>query len=769
MNEHLVAADAALKAGRRGDAIDHLTAAISADPAQAVGAYRVLLTQLYLAGRYEDGASWSDMAVERHPKDAQIWNLRGVMMRKLKRLPEALTALDTATKLAPKDNSILVNRGNVLLDLGDGPRGEVVFSRLVRAEPRVSEHHRMLGRAFIRQGKREQGMVRFRQAVALKKDNVDAWMDILSLLIERQQMADAEETVEKALAAAPNDERLMESKVTVLRRSSQLRRAEAYMRSLLPILPDAAWLHYQLGGTISDYDRESGNVHMRRATELSDKLDYKMALIESLERTRSGDEGAHIEESYQLAKEALARKEEFTSSHYKIIYEVFIRVCAFDEMNLMGDMTMLGRKWAESGKHTALLKLLAQVREPQDRYELLEQHRTWGRLTETNAKLNPITRPAPRPPGGKIRLGFMSSDLRRHPVGYFALPLFENVDKERFELFCYSFYQGKTVDTVQQFMADASTAFHWNPELSARAAAQVIADDQLDILVELGGTTHMNKLDVMAYKPAPIQASWLGYPHSAGLETIDYLITDPYITPPKRDLLVEKPLMMPHTWLALGKMIFSEGHIIEPGLPQDRASGVITFGTANNPHKYTPELLALWARVLLAVPGSRFMFVRPEGGTASFRKNVLAEFEKAGVSSDRIVFSTIRGAHMPFYNQIDISLDTAPLTGGTTTTESLWMGVPVVSLVGEAFYERLSSSILTNSRLGDLATPDVDRYVQIAAELAADRARRLDIRQNLRGWMQNGPLGQTERFAADFYDLIARAVRPEVYGENVAA
>jgi predicted O-linked N-acetylglucosamine transferase (SPINDLY family) len=155
------------------------------------------------------------------------------------------------------------------------------------------------------------------------------------------------------------------------------------------------------------------------------------------------------------------------------------------------------------------------------------------------------------------------------------------------------------------------------------------------------------------------------------------------------------------------------------------------------------------------------MFIRPEGGSASFRRNVLAEFGSHGVAPDRIVFSTVRGQHMPFYNEVDISLDTVPLTGGTTTTESLWMGVPVVSLIGEAFFERLSASILANSGLGDLATEDPADFVKIAVDLAGDRDRRLDLRQNLRATMREGPLGQTKQFATDFYDLIARTVRPE--------
>jgi predicted O-linked N-acetylglucosamine transferase (SPINDLY family) len=261
----------------------------------------------------------------------------------------------------------------------------------------------------------------------------------------------------------------------------------------------------------------------------------------------------------------------------------------------------------------------------------------------------------------------------------------------------------------------------------------------------------------MAWRPAARQASWLGYPHSAGLSTIDYFVCDPYSAPPRRELLIEEPLVMPHTWLALGRAMFNDTHPIVEELPEAR-KGFLTFGTANNPHKYSREVLRAWARIVAATPGSQFAFVRPEGGTPSFRKNVLAEFAAEGVEESRVVFHTVRGAHLPLYNEIDITLDPFPLTGGTTTTEALWMGAPVVSLRGEAFHERLSYSILSNAGLGDLVAGDLDEYFQIAMKLVADRDRRADLRRTLRERIKASPLGRTEDFARDFYDMVARAV-----------
>jgi predicted O-linked N-acetylglucosamine transferase (SPINDLY family) len=758
MSDRLAAAQAALNAGRRDEAIEQLAAAVTEDPACNVQVYRTLAVQLYSAGRFAEGEAVAAQGLARQPRDYALLNVRAVLLRSLRRQPEAVKVLELAVKLNPKNPAAQQNLGNVLLDLNEGARAEAVFTRLVRLEPRNSEYMRQLGRSLTKQGRIEPALVRLRQAVATKRDNIDAWLDLIGLLNEEHRPAEAEEQLDKAMAAIPGHPRLLEAKALVLRRSGRLRIAEAFMNDLLPANPDAGWLHHQLGTLVGDWDRARSTELLRRALELEpDRIDFAASLIEALERNRTGDEGANIEEAYHIALRYLPRRAEFNEPTLKIFSEVFVRVCDFDAQDVLGDFRSLGRAWALSGRHAALLKQLARMAPTEeDRLELVEQHRMWGRLVEKAAARRPIKRPPPRPPGGKIRLGLMSSDLRQHPVGYFALPLFDHVDSERFEVFVYSYFQGQE-DTAQRYIASKISAYRWWPDVSVARAAEKIAEDQLDILIELGGSTHMNKLDVMAYRPAALQASWLGYPHSAGLSTIDYFICDPFSQPTRPEYLVETPLVMPKTWLALGRAFFSDRNEITAGLPSER-NGYVTYGTANNPHKYSREVLGAWARVVAATPGSRFAFIRPEGSGASFRDNILAQFARHGVSAERIDFHVVRGAHMPFYNELDVSLDPFPLTGGTTTTESLWMGVPLVSLKGQMFHERLSYSILSNAGLGDLCAEDLDAYQRLALDLAADTERRRALRTGLRDQLRNSPLGQTEQFARDFYDLVHRAV-----------
>ncbi|MEI9963403.1 MAG: hypothetical protein WDM92_00450 [Caulobacteraceae bacterium] len=414
----------------------------------------------------------------------------------------------------------------------------------------------------------------------------------------------------------------------------------------------------------------------------------------------------------------------------------------------MGDFAQRGRQWARAGKHAAFLQHISRVQSLEDRLELVEQHRMWGQVIERQAAKHPIRRPASARAGGKHRIGFLSSDLRNHPVGYFALPVLEFADRERFEVYCYSFYTGQE-DGTQKYIASKIDHFRWRKDISDRDAAQMIADDDLDILFELGGSTHMNKIDVMAYRPAPLQASWLGYPHSVGLSTIDYLLTDPYITPPDARMLIEQPLIMPKTWIALGRLPSATSR---PSIRRRRSRATASSPSArpttriNTPPRCWPSGPGWWR----PCPARSSCSCGPRAGVRTFRENMLAAFAAEGVSADRVRFEAVRGAHLPFYNEIDISLDSFPLTGGTTTCEALWMGVPVVSLVGEAFFERLSHSILNNAGLGHLSTRSIEAYVEAAMALAADPEQRRTIRETLRDRIKAGAARRHPRLRPRF-------------------
>ena len=427
----------------------------------------------------------------------------------------------------------------------------------------------------------------------------------------------------------------------------------------------------------------------------------------------------------------------------------------------MGAVEAIERLWAThqadpTWESDGLLLALPRVKSRQDRLDLLERHRAWGADLEARAARDPIRPAAPRKRGEPIRLGFISSDLRNHVVGLFTLPVFKHLDP-RFELYAYSGSPAPS-DAVRDYMAGRSR-FRMLGRRTPREAAQMVADDGLDILIELSGHTHADLPPLLAYRPAPIQVSWLGYPHSLGLSTVDHILVDPRLAPAP-ELRLEAALSLPSSWVSYYRPLFNDDQPIEPAPPAER-NGFITFGTMNAPLKYGLDMLRVWARVVATTPGSRFLFVRPEARSAGFRRSMQAAFSLEGVAPERVLFDPLSGFHMPGYNRIDITLDTFPLTGGATTLDSMWMGVPVVSLHGPALFERLSHSLLGAVGEPGLSVGSVEDYVALALALARDPVRRRRLRDQLRGRILASPLGDAKRFAAEFYDamegLVSRA------------
>lgn len=433
---------------------------------------------------------------------------------------------------------------------------------------------------------------------------------------------------------------------------------------------------------------------------------------------------------------------------------LFLRLAAGEEADRRWPFAEVGRRLAARGDHASLIHQLPRVRSDADRRELLAQHRAWGRDAEARAASDPV-RPAARGPRSQVRVALVSSDLRNHGVGALCDPVVGHAAEAGVEVFCYSAHPG-AADRAQEHYAARVAKFVHAPGADARTIAEAIAADAPDVVIEIGGSTNANRLEALAHRLAPRQLSWLGYPHSTGLSTIDEILLDPHLAPTAPDLLVERARLLPATWLTLSPAYFHDRQPLSVALPEERA-GCITFGSAGSPYKYTPETLDAWARVLAAVPGSRLLIVRPEVGSAVFRAHVLAHLARAGVAPNRLVVAPIRAGHMRLYGDIDIALDTFPLTGGMTTCEALWSGVPVVTVAGPGVFERLSHSLLTNAGLGDLSTTSPDAFVARAVALADDREARRAWRTHCRERLRLSPLGDARGFAMDFWRTVADA------------
>lgn len=355
-----------------------------------------------------------------------------------------------------------------------------------------------------------------------------------------------------------------------------------------------------------------------------------------------------------------------------------------------------------------------------------------------------------RDPDRPLRLGFLSPDLHRHPVGYFLVGLVEHIDPAQAGVFCYSTW-GTPDDLSARLRASAAEWRDVGP-LSDEEIAERIRDDAIDILFDLAGHTGNNRLLVMAHKPAPIQITWAGYVGTAGLAAIDYLLADRFEVPPELEHHYrETVLRMPNGYVCYEP---PASPTVAPLPALDR--GYVTFGSFSNPAKLGPQIAAPWARIIDRVPNARLV-LKYRGLDDPLHAGRLREYFAAqGIDPARVEIQgdSPQSELLPHYDGIDLALDPFPYGGGVTTLEALWMGVPVVTLPGETFASRHALTHLCNVGIEGTTARNIDEYVDLAVSLAADLPALAALRAGLRERMAASPICDGERFASDFMELM---------------
>lgn len=368
--------------------------------------------------------------------------------------------------------------------------------------------------------------------------------------------------------------------------------------------------------------------------------------------------------------------------------------------------------------------------------QIAEAHAAWGKRFSAS-------RPGrARRRSGPLRIGYVSPDFYYHPVGYFLLPVLKG--HGAVETFCYS--DRSREDDMTEALKSAAGTWRRIVGMSDEALAGMIAADRIDILVDLAGHTAGNRLGVFARKPAPVQISWLGYFNTTGLPEMDAILMDPVaVRAGEEALFTEQIIRLPG-----GRFCYAPpAHAPEIAALPALSAGFVTFGSFNNLTKITDSVIALWSRVLKAVPDSRLVLKWRNLGSESGAESMRQRFKAQGIDPQRL---DLRGqsphtAMLAEYGEIDIALDPFPFNGGLTSCEALWMGVPVVTLDGATPVARQTAGYLTVLDLTNLIAADMDAYVQIAGALAADLPRLADLRSGMRGRMAGSPLCDGIAFA----------------------
>jgi predicted O-linked N-acetylglucosamine transferase (SPINDLY family) len=550
-------------------------------------------------------------------------------------------------------------------------------------------------------GQLSQAEALYRQILAQEPKHAGALYDLGLIAYQTGRLDIAVDLIRKAIARQPNWPQAWNNLAIALGRKGQLDEAIAACRQAIALKPNFAEAYSNLGNAL----RYKGQLEeairaYRQATVL--KPNYPEAFNNLGNALK--DKG-QLDQASAAYRQAIVLQPNYAQAHSNLIFTMH-----YDPGNDAGMIAQETGRW--NRQHAEPLK------------KFIQPHGN------------------DRDPDRRLRIGYVSPDFREHPVGRFLLALLAQHDKSQVEVFAYA--QITVPDAMTQRLRSCIDGWRNIVALSDAQVADLIRQDQIDILVDLAMHSAQNRLLVFARKPAPVQVTNMAYPGTTGLQAIDYRISDPYLDPPGRSdaNYSEQTVRLPDTFWCDGEM----QRDIEVGPLAADAAGHVTFGCLNNFCKINEQVLQLWARVMNRISGSQLIMLAPAGDARQWVHEV---FEKLGVTAQRVEFVSHqpRRLYLQTYHRIDIGLDTFPYNGHATSLDSFWMGVAVVTRVGRTVVGRAGWSQLSNLNLCELAAQDDDQFVSIAAELAADRPRLSALRLNLRARMQASALMDAPKFA----------------------
>jgi predicted O-linked N-acetylglucosamine transferase (SPINDLY family) len=580
---------------------------------------------------------------------------------------------------------------------------ERIYKAVLKADPNHAQSLQNLGIIRFHQGRPEEGAKLIRKALKIAPDDAEAHYNLAMALQLLKRDQDAVAHYEKALALKPDYVDAHVNLGGALVRLGRNAEAQAQSEKALAHNPRSARLHGNLGFLLFARNQvEAALAHCEEAVRLEPASGQAHAQLATALHALGlpGDAIAHFEKAIALDPQHLRARSSLLFS-----------------LNFVADAT------------------------PE---RLYAAHTEWAKFI---APATPDARFANRPePQRRLRVGYVSGDFRAHSVAFFVAPLLAAHDRTRIETYCYADVARPDAITARL----AADAEHWIniSEWTPAAVVERVRADAIDILVDLAGHTG-SRLAVFAHKPAPVQVAWLGYPNTTGLETVDYRITDAIADPPGHGerYYAEELIRLPRCFVCYRAL--EDAPDVTP-LPA-AAAGPITFGSFNALAKMTPQVVALWARVLHALPDAQ-LFLKSRGleGEATGAR-ILALFAAQGIACERVRmagFAETTGEHLALYGRVDIGLDTFPYNGTTTTCQALWMGVPVVTLRGDRHATRVGASLLHAVDLDGLVAASPDEYVAAAVGLAHKRARLAALRAGLRERMRRSELCDEAGFAA---------------------
>ncbi|MEI9942462.1 MAG: tetratricopeptide repeat protein [Pseudomonadota bacterium] len=602
-------------------------------------------------------------------------------------------------------------------------------------------------RALERRGRTQEAAALYRTIISRNAQHDRALFRLGSILLQAGLAEGASSYLERAVAVRRDEPEYLTTLARAYEHLGKLELAATVLSYALTLDPDSLEAHENL------------SLIQLQAGAHAEALEH----LERVVQLRPDDALSHVKLAWVLLltsrpTEALARAQRAVLLDPSL---ASARRCVGDAFDMLGDKSRSIPSYRRALEldpqnfvsHSNLI--VSMLTDPSsDAETIFAEARAWADLHAQPLRTHLRPHDSDKDPERRLRVGYVSPDFRVHAVQQFLIRLLEQHDPSAFEIFLYSSVQRPDAQTAW-YRAFAENRFREIQDMDDVAVSELVRHDDIDILVDLAVHGAGNRLRVFACKPAPVQFTWLGYAGTTGLDTIDYRISDPYLDPPGTDLGVysETTLRLPETFWCYDAL---ESDLPVGPLPA-LTRGFLTFGCLNSPRKVHDGAVALWARVLRAVPASRLLFYVEDYG----REAALRTLAAAGVEAERVDFvgRTSRRAYLERHSGFDIALDTFPFAGGTTTLDAIWMGVPVLTLTGKTALQRAGVSIAMNLGLPELIAHSADEFVERAVVLASDLERLRTLRAELRPRLEASPLGDAPRFARQLEALYRTAWR----------
>ncbi len=647
---------------------------------------------------YEKAIACYRRALHLDPKSADATANLGTVFKHQGKFAEAVELYRTSLALRPGDARNLSNLGGVFCELRQYDEAQECFQQAVRAAPQMFEAWLGLGISLKEAGKSFPAVEALKKSVELRPTDLVALNNLGVTLSTIGHWKDSVAILQEAARIAPDDVRAYLHLGNLWRELHHHDRAEACYAKGIELGPDNPNLVNNFG--LAAEDRGAFPEAVRR---------FERALALDPKSAAAWNNLAGAYWHMARADEAVAtyrKSPGLGSAEGRVAWSNLIFTMQYSPSYGPGEIAQEARRWGD-----ALIAALPTAKAAGPAWSQSE----------------------------RLRIAYMSPDLKGHPVGYFLVNILRHHDRGKFEVFC--FHASSVEDEWTQRLKEV--AEHWVSlvGLDDADAAREIERRGIHVLIDLSGHTAGNRLGVMAHRPAPLQATYLGYPGSTGLRTVDFRISDGLADPPESTVghYTEKLLILDRcAWCYEAPSQAS----IAPTPPMV-TRGAVTFGCFNNYAKVSEELLGRWAQLLNDVGGARLVIKAEPFGDAEFLKETYARFARHGILAGQLEFRPrVIGldGHFDTYNQIDIALDTYPYNGTTTTCDALWMGVPVISWRGDRHSSRVGASLLNAVGLDGLVAGTGEAYVKLAVELAKNPGQLSAWRAGLRQEMRASPL-----------------------------